>query len=88
MINIIRWHKPQAIPLENRTCPHCGENQIENEFHHVMSCKAYDDLRRLYISNKYNKDQSGFLELLKSENKTEIQKMGHYLLAAKHRRNE
>ena len=46
-----RWHKPYKIPLENRKCQLC--NILEDEFHFILECSLYNDLRALYINRYY-----------------------------------
>ena len=49
-----RWHTPQSIPKENRVCKICNDgNSVEDEYHFVMICPVYEDLRRQYIPGKY-----------------------------------
>ena len=45
-----RWHKPNKIPRENRTCVTC--NILEDEYHFILECATYAELRKRYI-NKY-----------------------------------
>ena len=45
-----RWHKPVAVPLNERkcrTCLHC----LEDEFHFLLKCPLYHELRK----NKLNR---------------------------------
>ena len=67
-----RWHKPDKIPLENRKCQNC--NTLEDEFHFILECHLYQDLRAEYIKRYYwvRPNMPKFIELLKSENKTTI----------------
>jgi len=40
---------PRGIPVEQRVCLVCNCGAIENEFHFVMQCHAYDELRTLLL---------------------------------------
>ena len=42
-----RWHRPHSIPREDRTCNIC--NKLEDEYHFIIQCSFYTDLRRIYI---------------------------------------
>jgi len=45
MIEIGRYHKPHKIPLSERVCNFCKDNQIEDEFHFLMSCSKFLEIR-------------------------------------------
>ena len=32
-------------PVENRTCQHCPENQVEDEYHFLITCHKFDTSR-------------------------------------------
>ncbi|MCG8046921.1 MAG: reverse transcriptase family protein [Candidatus Thiodiazotropha taylori] len=68
-VEVGRWAKPIRIPLENRKCKICGS--LEDEFHFVLECQLYTELRKQYIHKYYWKRPSmfKFTELCKSENK-------------------
>ena len=40
-------------PREERLCIHCNMNTIENEYHFLLVCPFYADLRRKYLSPYY-----------------------------------
>ena len=40
-------------PLEERTCPMCRSILIEDEFHVLMKCPLYDDLRYPLFSEAF-----------------------------------
>ena len=42
-----RWAKPNKIPLDNRKCMIC--NVLEDEFHFVLECSFYKDLKKKHI---------------------------------------
>ena len=41
------------IARENRLCNNCETRQIENEFHHLLTCSKFSDLRSKYIKRYY-----------------------------------
>ena len=47
LIETGRWHRPHSIPREDRTCNIC--NKLEDEYHFIIECPLYTDLRRKYI---------------------------------------
>ena len=47
-----RWVKPK-INYHERLCTLCDENDIEDEYHILMKCKYFVNLREKYISKKY-----------------------------------
>ena len=42
----------RGIERENRKCRFCP-NSIEDEYHFMLTCKQYGDLRREYLPSKY-----------------------------------
>ena len=63
-----RWHKPRAITYNERKCIFC--NQLEDEFHFLLECSLYNDLRRKYIKKYFwnNPSIPKFVDLLSSDN--------------------
>ena len=37
----------------DRICKHCNLNMIENEYHFLLVCPIYRDLRKKYLKNYY-----------------------------------
>ena len=66
-VEVGRWAKPNKIPYENRKCQIC--NILEDEFHFLLECPLYSDLRKLYINKYYwrRPNMPKFIELLTSE---------------------
>ena len=65
-IETLRYSKPRILP-EDRLCSNCTLNVCENEFHFLMICNAYDDIRKPFfeaMSLKYN-----YFSTLSSEDK-------------------
>ena len=52
-----RWVKPK-INYHERLCTLCDENDIEDEYHILMKCNYFVNLREKYISKKYYKRPS------------------------------
>jgi len=64
-----------------RVCEVCEDHELEDEYHFVLNCKRYDNLRRKvdlyrYIKQYYRRRPSMFklIELLKTINTTEADK--------------
>lgn len=55
-IEIGRWTKPNKTPLDNRKCRIC--NVLEDEYHFVLECLLFQDLRQKYIKNIIGRDQT------------------------------
>ena len=66
-IEIGRW---ASIPLNERTCKLCNDD-IGDEFHYIMKCKHFEDLRKKMIKPYYRKNVNTlkFYELLNNKNK-------------------
>ena len=65
-----RWQKPSAISFNERTCTLCLK--LEDEFHFLLECPLYKDLRKKYVKKYYWKSTNmpTVIELITSENET------------------
>ena len=83
-----RWHKPQKTPRNQRKCTFC--NTLEDEFHFLLECPLYDDLRQVFIKSYFWRRPNilKFTELLKLENTESLRKLAMYVHKGFIRRNE
>ena len=44
----LRFKRP-VVPREQRLCEFCNQNEIEDEYHMIFSCKIYADLRVTFL---------------------------------------
>ena len=74
-----RWHRPQSIPIDDRKCRVCGS--LEDEFHFILQCSLYTDLRKKYIKPYFWKRPNvpKFVELMTSENRIIIRNLAYYV---------
>ena len=82
-----RWIKPNRTPINERVCIFC--NVLEDEFHFVLECKQYIDLRTTYIS-KYYWDRPSmvkFIDLINTTNKRVCHKLSVFIFKAFENRN-
>ena len=72
-----RWHKPHPIPIAERKCLLCDD--IEDEFHFVLVCKLYKQLRNKYISRYFYGRPSmyKFIELMSNNNVQTVCKLAN-----------
>ena len=77
-----RWHKPNAIPLENRVCSTCRE--LEDEYHFMLECSRYHDLRVSLIPNYYRTRPNMFklIELFSTNSKQKQRNISLYIFKA------
>jgi len=70
-----RWTKPNSIPVNERKCLTC--NVIEDEYHFVLECLMYKDLRNVYIPVYYRSrpNMQKFVELITNKNENVIKKL-------------
>ena len=82
LIEAGRWVRPNNIPLDDRKCMIC--NKLEDEFHFIIECSIYTDLRKQYIPRKYwiRPNMLKFIELMNSENKKIVQNLGIFTFNA------
>jgi len=69
------WHKPNKIPYNERKCQLC--NTLEDEFHFLLECPLYYDLRKLLIDKYYwtHPIMIKLIDLLRSENENTFRKL-------------
>ena len=77
-----RWARPTSIPISDRKCVHC--NVLEDEFHFVVECKIFIELRTKYIPKYYWKRPSmyKFIELLNTTKVKLLRNLSVYVYLA------
>ena len=83
---LIETGRHSGIARENRTCGFCNTNDIEDEYHFVLICPLYKDIRSSFIKRYFKNHPSVFIliELLNSNGKN----LALYIIKAFERRNE
>ena len=83
-----RWTKPNKTPLDDRICLICGV--LEDEFHFIIKCPLYNDLRNIYIKRYYwqRANMPKFLQLLSSENIRVIKNLAIFIEKAFKKREQ
>jgi hypothetical protein len=76
-----------SIDPELRLCKYCekhGEFLIEDEFHFVMSCPQYDNLRDKYIAQRARMPQTteNFINIIQNKNHSDLQKFAMFVYYA------
>ena len=79
-----------AVAREDRKCSKCNLNDLEDEFHFILKCPYYNDIRLQYIKPYfYNRPSAHKLtKLLGSNNTRTLCSLGKYLLQACERRGQ
>lgn len=77
-----RWVRPNSIPLNERICLVCGI--LEDEYHFVLECKMYQNLRKKFISSYFWKrpNMFKFVELIQSRNVNQMRKLSAFIYQA------
>ena len=78
-------------PYQQGLCIFCTNNQIEDEFHLVLQCPFYSDLRLRYIPKRYIKQHPSvqdFYLLMQCKNESIITRLAQYLIVAFQKRND
>jgi hypothetical protein len=78
-----RYSRP-PLDRNERKCQLCNSNDIEDEFHFIFICNTFDHLRQLYFKRYYRTRPSmaKFIDLLQSENKTNILNLCKFIIKA------
>ena len=53
MIETGRYNRPRNIPVNERYCNYCKNNNIEDEIHFVLTCKLFETERELFHKKLY-----------------------------------
>ena len=80
-----RYHN---IARELRLCKYCNMNMIENEYHFLLVCPFYHDLRRKLLPNYYCSWPSThkFVALITTKSSTVLKRLSSYINNANKRR--
>lgn len=77
-----RWVRPLSVPVNERKCTFC--NVLEDEYHFVIECGLYENLRKQYISRYYWQRPSmfKFITLISSTNEGCLRKLCVFIYQA------
>ena len=77
-----RWARPNSIPLDERKCRTC--NAIEDEYHFVIACSLFKEIRSKFIHKYYWKRPSmfKFVDLTNSSNQKTIRNLSSFIFQA------
>ena len=78
-----RWVRvKERVPVNERKCRLC--NVMEDEYHFVIECNRYNELRKKYIPKYYfqRPNMYKFVELVTTENNTLMKKFGSFVYQA------
>ena len=78
------------IERHNRICTFCNLNEIEDEYHFILKCPLYNDIRSKYIKQYYFKKACVFklVQLFSTDNVKDLRNLGKYILFSHKRRAE
>ena len=76
------------VPRNERICKVCSDNKVEDEFHFILQCVAYSDIRTCFIPSRYYIRPSihNLHNLLASRNDSTIRNIAQYIYHALIRR--
>ena len=74
-----RWTKPNKTPVDARECKMC--NVLEDEYHFILECVLYSDIRKAYINKYYwtRPNMLKLIELFTNENTKCLKKLGIFV---------
>ena len=87
---LIEEGRYRNIERNLRICRFCYLNAIENEYHFLMVCPAYRNLRNYILPRYYYcwPSKSKFIKLLIEKQTGNLKRLGKYLYLANEKRNE
>jgi len=77
-----RWKKPTPVPFDERKCTVC--KTLEDEYHFIIECNVFRDLREHYIPEYYWKHPNSFklIQLVNNCSVSIIQNLATYIFKA------
>ena len=68
----------KKCPINERKCIYCNSNDVEDEYHFVLVCDFYTELRKLYIKKYFyvRPSMAKFIDLLNSDSIFMLKKTG------------
>ena len=86
---IIEDGRYRNIERMQRLCQYCNMNIIEDEFHFLLVCQAYRDIRISILPKYYCSwpTKQKFLKLLKVSQTGLLKKLGKYIYLANKKQN-
>lgn len=71
----------KKCPINEWKCIYCNSNDVEDEYHFVLVCDFYTELRKLYIKKYYHvrPNMAKFITLLNSGSIITLKKLGKYV---------
>ena len=86
---LIEYGRHWNIPRNERHCNKCTNNNgsLEDEYHCVIVCNAYHDLRTQYISTYYYRRPYMYYQLFTTNNIITLKKLGLFLIKSFVHRN-
>ena len=87
-VEIGRWAKPNKTPYQNRKCKVC--NVLEDEFHVLLECPLYTDLRKRYINKFFwtRLNMLKFIELMSIDHGNMLKQLSVFIEKPFQRRKE
>ena len=80
----IETGRHRSIPRNERICTLCNIGDVEDEYHFVMICPLYKEIRNMHIRRYYvnRPNMLKFVQLLKSENFNVLKSLSIYVIEA------
>ena len=77
-------HGQNRIDRSERICQVCDTGDLEDEYHFVLACAAYNELRVKYINMHFRHNPSvfKFLQLMNSSDTTTINNLSYFIYNA------
>ena len=67
------------IQRENRSCRLCTQHMVENEYHFLMCCPKYSEIRRKYLGNIQWPNKNKFNNLMASSSRKTLLNISRYI---------
>ena len=83
------WKRYESIPRNERICKYCNQNMTENEYHFLLVCPLYRELRHKYFKKYYCQwpTLNKFDDLMSKKSKIAVSNLSKFIFFAMKVRN-
>ena len=76
------------VPRENRLCRLCPMQIVESEYHYLLVCPLYGDIRRQFLTKTAWSSVAKFLNIMSAQTNSFLKKLSKFIHAANITRSE
>ena len=70
------------VPRENRKCRLCSMEMVESEYHFILVCPLYSELRRAFLTRSAWPSVAKFINIMSSDSTRFLIKLARFIKSA------